>query len=353
MLSFAVFALLAPSCSPGFDPPSLVAALRILAVDADRPYAQGGDKVTMRMTVTDGLQDSLGNPRPIQILWLAGCVNPAGDQYFLCFEQLGKLLAPLAANGTLPPGDLVKLDMATPDEDGAPGAHQFTFTVPQDIVTSRPPPDEGPHYGIEYVFYAACAGQLAPRPLEKLGSVVPEFPLVCLDGDGNPQGPDSFVPGYTQIYSFADGRRNANPPTEGLTLDGVELAPTPQDAAIVPMCAVPEAERRQTGCAMPAITESCSEHALVATVPDVAEVIPGAADVNGELLREVVWVNYFADRGDIDSSVTLVSDARQGFLGDHSTSWIAPDKPGLVTFFAVTRDQRGGGSVRRGYVRVQ
>ncbi len=345
--------LIALSCSPGFDPPSKVEALRILAVDADKPYAQPGEKVTLRMTVADGLRDANGQPRALQILWLGGCVDPDGDQYFLCFEQLAAVIGPLAAGGKLPPSDLVKLDVAAPASDGAPDAHDFTVTVPQDIVSRRPVPGAGPHYGIEYVFYAACAGKLAPAPLDKLGSTVPEFPVRCLDDDGKPQGPDSFVPGYTQIYSFEDGRRNSSPPTQAITLDGANLAETPDMATTVAPCPLSDEDRRQRGCTRKSTTGLCDEHELSAVVPDAAEVMPDGGDEKGSALREVVWVSYYADRGDVETSIKLVSDARLGFQEDHSTKWTAPDRPGLVQIWAVTRDQRGGESVRRAFVRVQ
>jgi hypothetical protein len=304
------------------------------------------------MTVSDGLGDSEGRPRPLQILWIAGCVDPQGDQYFLCFQQLVDLLGPLVKGGKLPPSDLVKLTTAAAEKDGDASAHDFTFTVPADIVSRRPPPDEGPHYGIEYVFYAACAGTLAPAPLELLGSKVPEFPVRCLDADGNPQGPDSFVPGYTQIYSFADQRKNASPPTEALMLDGKPLPSDPSMAPVVPICAVSNEQRRQRGCSAPSISESCSEHELKAVVPDAAETLEGS-DEKGGRLREVIWVSYFANRGDVETSIKLVSDARVGYLNDHATKWTAPDKPGLASIWAVTRDQRGGETVRRGFVRVE
>ncbi len=344
--------MVALSCSPGFDPPSKVQSLRILAVDADKPYALPGDKVTLRMTVADGLKDAAGQPRTLQILWIAGCIDPVGDQYFLCFQELAKLLGSLVQGGA-PPADLVKLDIASSASDGTPDAHAFSFTVPTDIVSRRPVPGAGPHYGIEYIFYAACAGKLAPAPFAKLGSDVPEFPVRCLDEAGNPQGPDSFVPGYTQIYSFADGRSNVSPPTQGLTLDRVPVSGAIEDAPVVAVCPVTAQERLQTGCTKKAAADICEQHDLSAIVPDAAELMPDGGDEKGSRLREVVWVSYFADAGDISSSVKLVSDARVGYQEDHSVTWIAPDKPGLVSLWAVTRDQRGGESVQRIFVRVQ
>lgn len=338
----------AASCAPGFDPASSVDGLRILSVDADRSYANPGETVTLRMTVTDGLRDAEGSPRPLQIAWIAGCFDPPGDQYILCIPQLAETFQGL---GSGEPSSLLGFTVAAPEQDGEPGAHSFSFELPSDIVSRRPVPKEGPHYGIAYVFFAACAGTLKPASFE--GGAFPEFPLVCLDADGNPQGAESFVPGYTQVYSFADGRTNDNPPTTGLTLDDLELPETPDDAPVIARCAVTTEERRTAGCAKDELLSSCTEHVLSAAVPDVAEFVPESNGATGGSLREAVWVSYFADAGNLGSPIRLVSDATKGYQPEHDASWLPPSEPGLVSIWAVTRDQRGGQSVRRGYVRVE
>jgi hypothetical protein len=351
LLSLVLALLAAQSCAPGFDPPSVVSTLRVLAVTADKPYALPGEEVTLRMTVHDGLGDADGHPRSLQILWVAGCFDPEGDQYYLCFAQLAETFA--ALEGGAPPTDLVSLQVASPEASGVPDAHSFAFTLPEDIVSRRPVPDEGPHYGIAYVFFAACAGTLAPAPLEQVGTTVPELPLRCLDAEGNPQGPDSFVPGYTQVYAFADGRTNANPATDGITLDGKAIPEQGDDPPVVARCPVTAAERRTGGCGTGSPTDDCTHYQIEAVVGDSAEVDPGAFDENGNPLREVVWVSYFADAGDVEPSIKLVSDARSGYLGEHEAEWIPPAEPGLVTLWAVTRDQRGGQSVVRRFVPVE
>ncbi len=340
----------AVSCAPGFDPPSSVDGLRVLGIDADTSYANPGDTVTLRMTVTDGLRDADGKPRPLQIAWIAGCVDPPGDQYILCLPQLIETFQSFAGGGGA--SDLLGLSIATPEQDGEPSAHAFSFELPADIVSRRPVPAEGPHYGIAYVFFAACAGTLAPASLGD--GEVPEFPLECLDADGNPQGPESFVPGYTQVYAFADGRTNQNPPTTALTLDGTELPTEPENAPLIARCGVTEEERRKTGgCAKEDLLASCTEHKLDAAIPDVAESIPESNGATGGALREAVWVSYFADGGNLDSPIRLVSDATKGYQAEHEATWLPPSEPGLVSIWAVTRDQRGGQSVRRGWVRVE
>jgi len=357
ILALLVTALLVPSCVPGFSAPSKVLSLRILAVTIDKPYANPGDDVTLRMTVTDGLGNREGPdstlPRDLQLLWIGGCTNPEGDQYYLCIEQLAERLAPLA-DGVVPTDGVVKLATPSASEDGEVDAHEFTFTVADDIISSRPKPAAGPHYGIEYVFFAACAGTLRPAALQSTGGEVPDFPLACVGPDGEELGSDSFVIGYTQIYVFADGRTNENAANQGITLNGREMATNPDDAETVRACSVPFDERRTASCGGSTELDDCNKYVIRVTVEeDVAETDPDATDPDGKPLDEVVWVNYFTEGGDVSPSLALINDATKGFQKAHETEWTPPDIPGLYRLWAVVRDQRGGSSVVRGWVRVE
>lgn len=358
VLAALVAALVVLSCAASFDPASKINKLRVLGVTADRPSARAGEQVTLRMTVTDGLRppsDPAAGPRALQLLWLGGCFNPQGDSWFFCFEQLAEQFAALGGGG-LPPEGLVKVDLASAEDDGQPDLHEFTLTLPDDIVSSRPPPTAGPHYGIAIVFFAACAGTMQPTSLDSLGPIgqgdLITLPLQCLDAAGQPQGADSFVVGYTQIYAFADERDNANPAIDGMTFDEVDMPETADEVPVVPACPVSEADRRQSSCTSAGL-EECESYTLKALIGDVAEIDPDGTDLEGNPLREIVWVNYFADGGDFDSSLALVSGAKEGYLGRHDVEWYPPDEPGLVSIWAVARDQRGGSSVIRRLVRIE
>jgi hypothetical protein len=355
LATLAVAMLAAPSCAPGFDPPSKVDTLRILAVTIDKPYALPGDDVTLRMTVFDGAghpDDPDSIPRNLQIIWLGGCFDPEGDLYYLCFAQLAEVLGSMG--GGMPPEDLVKFDAAPGSLSGTPDGHEFTFTMPGDIVSRRPKPQVGPHYGIAYVFFAACAGQIVPVDLAAPGGAqVPDFPLECHDIAGNKLGSESFVIGYTQVYAFADERLNENPPIKAITLDGVELPDDPADAPVVERCPVTEDDRRAAACASDQPLDDCRQYVINAAIDDVAEVDPEAFDIDGNPMREVVWVSYFTHGGDMSRALSLVSDATQGYIDDHDTDWAPPAEPGTYAIWAVARDQRGGSSVVRRFVRVQ
>lgn len=363
ILLVLVTLLLAASCIPGFDAPSKVDSLRIIAVTLDKPYAQPGDDVTFSMTVVDTGENDDGNPRPLQVLWLGGCYNPTGDQYFLCFEQLFDQLSMLEGTdpADFPPG-LLQLDTVLPTTSGAPDALSFTVTLPDDLISSRPVPQNGPHYGIGYVFFAACAGTIAPAPLTSTGGDVPDFPLTCLDESGNERGADSFVIGYTQVYAFADGRENQNPPLLGIQFKlgtendnpYVDLPESAADAPVVPACRITEEERRVAGCGAEDPEEVCTPIELIGLVPPFgAEVDGNEVDEVGNPLTEVVWLNYFSDGGTFDPSLTLVNDATTGLQDDFQTLWIPPSIPGVYTIWVTVRDQRGGQSVLRRYIRVE
>ena len=350
LLAAGAVAIMAAACAASFDPASKVSSLRILALVADKPYAQPGEDVTLSMTVHDAL-DRQNGPRPVQVVWVAGCFDPPGDQYFLCFEQLAQALSELGPGAPQPDG-LVEADLVIPAASGTPGVVDFTFQVPDDIITRRPKSFSGPHYGISYVFFVACAGQLAPGELSAPpAGGVPDFPVKCLDGDGNPLGPESFVPGYTQVYSFDDGRTNANPVLTGVRLGDSELAIDAADAPRVPRCPLTDDDRRKSGCARPQ-DDACNEVELEGLIGDTAEFDSDAEDAQGRPLRETVWMNYFADAGNMSADITLVSDATLGYQA-HATTWLPPSEPGIVTFWVVVRDQRGGSSVVRRYARVE
>ena len=325
-------------CCDGADtaPPSQVTSLRVLAVTADAPYAAPGDDVTFRMTFADG-GNAGDEPRPIQVTWLSGCYNPPGDSYAACYAEV---LAALQGDP-----ELFQQELADPEQSGAPDAVSFDLTVPDDILTGVQPSASGTPYGTAYVFFAVCAGAVRPASAPEADA----FPLECVGEGGGIIGADGFVIGYTQVYVFADGRTNGNPPVQGLSLDGATIEDAADSAPAVSRCASPSSEQ---GCGRQEET-GCTTYEIEALVDDVAEVDPESSGTDGSPLREVVWVEYFADAGELDGGSKLVSDATAGYREDHGTTWTPPAETGLVTLWAVVHDARGGASVTRRFVRVE
>lgn len=359
-------------CAGGFDPPSVVDSLRVFTVTATgdgmgKSYANPGDEITFKMSYRDGYPDPEDGPRPVQIVWLGGCFNPPGDQYFSCYEQLAESFAELASGSPAPPQNscepdcegpsctaCCQLGCGWPECPVCAGSDQseFHLKLPGDIVSSRPPPDTGPHYGIAYVFFAACAGEI--KPVNDEGGDAGAFPLGCFNPDGQRLGAESFVPGYTQIYAFEDGRPNQNPEIQGLTMNGKEL---PEDFAAIPTvqrCDLSEDDRRIRGCGKEDPFTTCTTYEIEVLVdPDVAELDLESTGQDGQPLTEVVWVDYFADQGNFEADIKLVNDAVEGFFDDREVKWIPPPEPGIATLWAVLHDARGGASVMQRLIRVE
>ncbi|AKT41964.1 hypothetical protein [Chondromyces crocatus] len=327
-------------CAAGFTPPSEIETLRIFAVTASQPYAQPGDEVTLTMSYHDGLIAPDESARPIQIVWLRNCINPPGDQYYGCYPQLAELFAAIGSGQQPPPGTM-----------GI--GPEFTFNVREDILDNRERPEVGPLYGTEYVFFVACAGRLGP--VQDPGGRAGSFPIGCFDDEGRRLGADSFIPGYTQIYAFDDGRTNENPVATGIRLNDEEIVEDFSLIPSVPLCPIPEEERRMTGCSAADPIAECTTHELNVIVDRdrLAEIDPDGETLDGKQLTEVVWVNYYTDQGELRADTQLVNDAVNGFNPDTQATWIPPPEPGIATIWAVLRDARGGSSVVQRRIRVE
>ena len=132
-------------------------------------YANPGDVVRFKMTYQDGFVDPEhpdDGPRAVQVAWLGGCYDPEGDQYFDCYEQIADAAHHVRANFRHPrrwraPGRAT--DLPPESSPSLPGSTSSPSGFPTDIVSRRPKPPTGPHYGIAYIFFALCAGELRPR----------------------------------------------------------------------------------------------------------------------------------------------------------------------------------------------
>jgi hypothetical protein len=363
LLAASVPALVA--CAPDFDPPSEIQTLRVLAVRKDKPYARPGETVTLRMLLADGAEEQ----RPVQVVWLAGCENPAADLYAGCVPQL--------TEGTVVPG----------------AGFEFSFTLSPDIISSRPPPADvkQPPYGLAYVFFAACAGQIEVLLEETEG-----FPIACMRG-GKRLGPKDFVAGYTAVFAY-DGFTNDNPLIDAFEIDGKAVVPECVNEQCVALeqeefgapPAAPDAGAPDGGAADGGLPDAsgeagdagpgdagpaeagpsgdqdpcdppgpaciatcrpggeCPEHDIKLVIdPISAEIDAVARARRGEELFEQMWINYYTDGGSVRSDVRLLSDSTLGFHEDHGTTLKAPETPGPFTVWAVAHDNRGGASWAR------
>lgn len=343
----------AAGCGTEFDPGSELSGLRVLAVKKSAPYARPGERVELELAWHDTEAPRAGGSVP-EIAWVALCQNPPGDLFEQCFTALPELSeAELAERISLP-------------EPGATTANdRFAFTVADDIISSRPPPPDpaAPRYGLNIVFFAACAGRLYQR------DPADGFPFGCYEElDGEPGlgpadrqlGSSDFVVGYTSVFAYQD-LRNQNPRIGGLEFAGVPYVPAGSDGAASPAGSValspPDlcigdaclGAPLDPGASCPeALTlEACSGDCETRSVrplidPDNAEVDAIASRRSSVQLGEQMWVNYYAASGEVDEEVRLLNDATRGWNPEFGTDYQAGSEPGVSYLWAVAHDNRGG-----------
>ena len=161
-----------------YDPPSLVNTLRVLAVSADKPFAEPGESVHLEML----LADPNGDGRPVQIAW-GLCVNPGSAEIGACADSV--------------------VSFQTSGES-------FEFTVPDSALDAVPP--EAPVGSVGVVF-AACAGTITAQR-------TPLSPVRCQNSAGADVGRSGFVWGEKRV-TVVRGLRNHTPLLARLRVDGV------------------------------------------------------------------------------------------------------------------------------------
>jgi hypothetical protein len=320
-------------CGPDFDPPSELHSLRVLAVEKDAPYAEPGGTVNLQMLWQDA--SPLAAERKIAIAWSPPCFDPPGDLYYACFSDPASF------------GSMIKQDPINPEHT--------SFDMPLDIISRRPPPRDGsknPPYGLTYVFFAACAGELTLLPSAGDNA----FPVGCKDASGKLLGADDFVAGYSSVYSF-EGIPNQNPVISGFEFRGNALKSgfcIEEDclplAGSAPADDIRCDDPEQSARCVPACADngdpSCTGYALRPTIDKNDARNRDQDGVSAQLLgREVgeqMWINYYTDAGGFKSPVRLLNDATNGWNDDYGTEFYAPKAPGLVRIWAIAHDNRGG-----------
>jgi hypothetical protein len=312
--------VLCTSCDAGFDRVSEVKTLRVLAVQKDKPYTYPGDTVSLSMLFHDGAAAfGDGGPRALVPFWYAGCVNPPGDLFYGCFDQLAS---------------------QNPQNVSVGVGNRFSLQLPSDIISSRPPPrnPRQPPYGLAYVFFAVCAGNLSVERSEN----PLDIPLRCRDASGKVLGSDDFVAGYSAVYAF-DQLENRNPAVTGFEVSGQQVTPDCIGDACVDTI-TPEPDCSNPLLCLPcASSGSCLKISVRPTIDRASiEPDPVASLESGTLLEEQMWVAYFVDRGSVSSEVRLLNDATRGYSDKFGVDFQPPSEVGPARVWAVVHDNRGG-----------
>jgi hypothetical protein len=336
----ALFLLLAGCSGPAYDEPSLVSGLRVLAVRPEPASGAPGEIVTLEMLEVDGTPRAPGEaPRPIELVWLGGCHNPEGRLYYGCFPGLSALARELSERVVETPPD------ALPKGSFAVGP-TLELPIPDDILSSAPIyPGDPVHFGISFAFFAACAGELRPRPAR-----TDRVPLACVDPESGAElGSGDFVQGFATLPTF-DGAKNQNP--ELISLSFGSLAVVEQRCSVDDDCdGLGGADSGTFACSAsgrcaPAVPpcdddDDCSRHLVF---PEIDE--SSAEQLAGEDVREIVWANFYATEGDFQTAAQLVNDRATGFIDEHGAYWVPPDVQGTIELYVTVHDERGGADWR-------
>lgn len=338
------------SCAEEFAPPSEVTSLRVLAVAPEPASGVPGEEVELSMLLHDGRVRGAARgeePPPAQVVWIAGCHNPPSRQFFGCYELFERLASEFAdSEDELPPVAPVPGLLGFGDK--------FAFTVPSDILESAPRLETDPiHFGVSYVFFAACAGELRLVPRARGG-----LPLGCFDRDSGAElGAQDYVEGFTTVFTY-EGATNRSPSIDALRFAGTELPERAceQDADCDELDAV-GFSRFACGTGQrcvpvvkrcnPDREDRCPEFEVFPIIdPESIEPDPGAAD-DGLIPGEIVWLNFYADAGRFSSDTRLVNDRETGFVHNHGSRWRPlSSQAGSVQLFTTLHDNRGGASWR-------
>jgi hypothetical protein len=345
-----LIALLAVAgCDSGFDPPSLLDSLRVLAVKPEPASGTPGTSSRLTLAYADGTRNedgSLRAPRDVQIAWFGACHNPPSRMYFACYPVLTAIAEHLSPK-------VVDTPLA-----GVPAGvfgigNQFELALPPDLLSSAPQTSTDPlHYGVSYAFFAVCAGELRPRP-----DFHDRVPLECVDPvSGEVLGHRDFVSGFTTLFSYeSDVPLNQNPRLTSVNVAGAPI-PVPSsgcseddDCADVSLGAPLEgACERLSGRCLPRVAP-CPESGDCPTIDVSPELERSDAEpLPGQNAREVLWASYYATAGKFDPATELVNDQKTGWIDDHASLYSPPRRAvGRVELWVTVNDQRGGVDYRK------
>jgi hypothetical protein len=286
------------ACGNDLPRASRITDLRVIAVQADAPYASPGESVTLDALAVD--------PRGRELTWgWTTCPNPKNSSTLGCLDSLRERREK---------GEDIRLVTGT-------GLSKFTVDVPDDAMSSLPA--EFRDRALVGVVAVACPGTLEPDLLAETTAADP-VPVVCHDRDtGARLGPFDFVVGMKRIFVRAQDR-NQNPVIASILWDGETWAE--DDVKTVTAC------DKETD-AISDCSKTFQHH--VSAVPSEESFESGTTE-SGAPFEEQIVVQYYGTEG------TFADDVRIG--RDPETSWAAvSNSRGKETrFWLVVRDNRGG-----------
>lgn len=289
-------------CGSDFDPGSRVVGTRVLAVQADRPYARPGEDVKLTALAID----TLG--RPLEWAWTY-CVDPPSTSVGACFAKL----AEDAAKGAPPPFSIGPQSSAT-------------ISIPADALSRLPENARGGAYVGALI--VTCPGRV------DLTGKTGQLPLACVDAAGRALPLEEFEIGVKRIFVRAQAR-NENPAIASVTWDGAPWAEG--DVKEVAPCGS-ASENRYDRC-------EGEKHAIGAHLTEAS--FEAGTDEQGAPFAEDLVIQHYATEGIFEYDARIASAPETGWVARAG----AAGKTVTITF--VARDNRGGVSWASRQVRVR
>lgn len=315
---FALVSLAACGKAP-FPPQNELQGVRVLSSRTETPFAKPGEQVDIDLLVADARPD---RSRPLVVGWIPVlCTNPTADVYAACFagDAMG------GGAGGMGGFDVASL-AGTDITDFLTQGTRYSFTVPDDVIVSRP--NIATDYGLIILFNIACAGRVRIAPLDAERGAQ-QMPILCVDEQGQQVSTDEYVVGFTRVYAYAE-RRNQNPVISSVSFQGqpIDL----EQGIRVPRCT---AERRI----------ECDAVEIDVDVPaESQEPKEGERNDQGETPREQVWAAYYTTAGRFQQDIRLLYDNVSGLVTDRPAEYIPPPFATDGRMYVVVKDDRGGTS---------
>jgi hypothetical protein len=311
--SFLASVLCAQGCAGDFDPGSRVTSLRVLAVSADLPYAQPGEKVNL----TAEWYTPPSDKRQRFWYWLR-CVDPDDTSVVGCIKAVGEEVKQT--------GDVTKAFLNVPD-----GTDQDTasLTIPDDAL-SRLPADSRKNATVGIVLLV-CPGNLNLTSQTDLTSIsTGQVPLECDDVTTKQPLPlDQWVAGIKRIF-VRDKDRNANPQFGTVTWDGAawDASTDPTTYKTIKPC--DDDGNRYDRC-------TTDQHQIdVALAPGSVE---SGTDEFGSAFTEQVVIEFYSTEGTFEHEVRIAASGTTGFAARKQSK---DDGYTPIKIWIVVHDDRGG-----------
>jgi len=303
--SLALLVLALAGCEEEFDPGSNVSSLRVLAIQADNPFAAPGETVRLQATSYDPAG------REVTWAWLE-CSNPASSSVDGCLADIGQ--------ATLDTGALPLL--AT-----GPGLDGIDLAISPSALDELPV--EARPNALTGVLAIACPGSL-----DLASSTSTGWPFRCTDASGVELDLHDSVAGVKRVF-IRSSDRNQNPTIGSVTFDGELWAA--DDVKEVDACATDEF-----------VFDDCEgkgDHRIAAVLDPPS--FEAGSDEFGREFAEQLIVQHYATDAIFEDEVRVGEQPETRFVARQSASGQE-----LRVWF-VARDDRGGVSTAERRVRVR